>query len=148
MAFGEYAYSFALFDADHRLVDWDKGFEREWLFAAPVFRPGITYPEMLEAALSDAAAQGFVDDNYGGVDIDTMIRDRVASFGTDRSWEYKTPEDRIVRVDEHRTAQGGIRRFAWDVTAERRATTALTEARQRLEAADSDTGAAGPRVTT
>jgi PAS domain S-box-containing protein len=44
-------------------------------------------------------------------------------------------------VDERRTAQGGIRRFAWDVTEEREATTALTEARQRLETADSAPGA-------
>ena len=52
---------FALFDADRRLVDWDAGFEREWLFAAPVLRPGLTYPELLKAALSDPAVRGFVD---------------------------------------------------------------------------------------
>jgi two-component system cell cycle sensor histidine kinase PleC len=140
MAVGEFAYSFALFDAESRLVDWDEGFEHEWLFAAPVFRPGITYPEMLKAALSDQAATGFLRDNYGGVDADSVIRERIATFGTNRSWEYTTSEGRNIRVDERRTAQGGIRRFAWDVTEERRATTALTEARQRLEAADSDTG--------
>ena len=70
-----------------------------------------------------------------------MIRDRVAGFGTNRSWEYRTPENRIVRVDERRTTQGGILRFAWEVTEEREATTALTEARQRLETADSAPGA-------
>jgi len=141
MAFGEFAYSFALFDSDRRLVDWDAGFEREWLYAAPVLTPGMTYPEMLRAALSAPEAQGFVADNYGGTGVEAMMRDRIASFGTDRSWEYRTPENRIVRVDERRSAQGGIRRFAWDVTEEHQATTALTEARQRLEAADSDTGA-------
>src|SRR4051812_16372887 len=140
MAFGEFAYSFALFDSDRRLADWDAGFEREWLYAAPVLRRGMTYPELLKAALAAPEAQGFVADNYGA-DAEAMIRDRTASFGTDRSWEYKTPEERIVRVDERRTAGGGVRRFAWDVTEERRATSALTEARQRLQAADSDTGA-------
>jgi PAS domain S-box-containing protein len=139
MAFGEFAYSFALFDADGRLVDWDAGFEREWLYAAPVIKPGITYPELLKAALNAPAARGFVADNYRA-GVNAMIRDRIASFGTDRSWEYRTPENCMVRVDERRTAQGGVRRFAWDITEERRATTALTEARQRLEAADSDTG--------
>jgi PAS domain S-box-containing protein len=139
MAFGEFAYSFALFDAEGRLVDWDQGFEREWLFAAPMFRTGITYPEMVNAALSDEAATSFLRDNYGGVDTDSVIRERLATFGTDRSWEYITREGRNVRVDERRTAQGGIRRFAWDVSEERRARTALSEARQRLDAADSDT---------
>ena len=56
MASGEFTHSFALFDADRRLVDWDEGFEKEWLYAVPVLRPGITYPEMLKAALSDPAA--------------------------------------------------------------------------------------------
>ena len=141
MAFGEFAYSFALFDSDRRLADWDAGFEREWLYAAPVLRPGLTYPELLKAALSAPETRGFVIENYGNAGVEAMIRDRVVTFGTDRSWEYRTPENRMVRVDERRTAQGGIRRFAWDVTEEYRATTALTEARQRLEAADSDTGA-------
>jgi PAS domain S-box-containing protein len=138
MATGQFTHSFALFDADRRLVDWDEGFEKEWLYAVPVLRPGITYPEMLKAALSDPAAQQFVRDNYGEGDATQLIRTRIGTFGTNRSWKYTSGPNRVVSVDERLTALGGIRRLARDITNETEAQTALAEAQQRLEAADSD----------
>ena len=134
MASGEFQHSFALFDADSRLVDWDEGFENEWVFAVPVLKRGVTYAEMLKAALSYPAAEQFVQENYGQSDIDEVIRARLKSFGTNRSWEYGIHGVRVVHVDERRTALGGIRRFARDITEER-------QTQQRLEAADSETGA-------
>jgi len=141
MASGEFIHSFALFDADTRLVDWDEGFENEWVFAVPVLKRGITYADMLRAALSHPLAEKFAQDNFGESDIEAVIRGRVATFGTDRNWEYGIHGSRIVHVDERRTALGGIRRLARDITEERQAETALVEAQQRLEAADSETGA-------
>jgi len=138
MADGEFTHSFALFDADHRLVDWDEGFANEWLYAAPVLRRGITYPELLKAALSDRAAQQFVKDNYGEGNVSQLIRARIGTFGTNRSWRYTSGPNRVVSVDEHLTALGGVRRLARDITNETEAQTALAEAQQRLEAADSD----------
>jgi PAS domain S-box-containing protein len=141
MAIGEFTHSFALFDADSRLVDWDEGFENEWVFAVPKLKRGITYPDLLRAALSDPVAQQFMEANYHETDIETVVAGRVKSFGTDRNWEYSNLGTRVVHVDERRTALGGIRRFARDITEERQAETALVEAQQRLEAADSETGA-------
>jgi PAS domain S-box-containing protein len=138
MASGEFTHSFALFDADHRLVDWDDGFENEWVFAAPVLKRGMTYAEMLRAALSDPAAERFVEENFGESGLDAIIQSRVKTFGTDRTWEYSIVGGRAVRIDERRTRLGGIRRFARDITDEKQAGTALVEAQQRLEAADSN----------
>jgi PAS domain S-box-containing protein len=138
MASGEFTHSFALFDADSRLVDWDEGFENEWVFAAPVLKPGMTYAEMLRAALSDPAAEQFMRENYGENGIEAAIQSRLKLFGTDRNWEYSITGGRAVRVDERRTKLGGIRRFARDITDEKQAETALVEAQQRLEAADSN----------
>jgi len=137
MASGEFTHSFALFDADSRLVDWDEGFENEWVFAAPVLKPGMTYAEMLRAALSDPAAEQFVEENFGKSGIEAVIASRLKTFGTDRTWEYDFNGSRAARVDERRTRLGGIRRFARDITDEKQAETALVEAQQRLEAADS-----------
>jgi len=141
MATGEFTHSFALFDADSRLVDWDEGFENEWLFAVPALKRGVTYPDLLRAALSDPIARQFMEVNYHESDLETVIRSRVKSFGNDRSWDYTMLGTRVVHVDERRTALGGIRRLARDITEERQAETALVEAQQRLEAADSETGA-------
>jgi len=141
MASGEFAFSFALFDADHRLVDWDEGFENEWVYAAPQLKRGMHYKDMVRAALSAPETEDFVTRNYPGHALEALIESRAASFGADRTREYSTLGDRTVRVDERRTRLGGVRRFARDITEEKRAESALTEARQRLEAADSDTGA-------
>src|ERR1700733_13597191 len=128
MATGEFTHSFALFDADSRLVDWDEGFESEWVFAVPALKLGITYPDLLRAALSDPTAQQFMEVNYNESDIETVIRSRVKTFGTDRSWDYRMLGTRVVHVDERRTAHGGIRRLARDITEEKQAETALVEA--------------------
>jgi PAS domain S-box-containing protein len=138
MPFQEFTQSFALFDADRRLVDWDEGFENEWVFAAPVLKRGMTYAEMLTAALSDPAAEQFVKENFGDSSLDSIIQGRIETFGADRTWEYSLADGRAVRIDERRTRQGGIRRLARDITGEKQAGTALVEAQQRLEAADSD----------
>ena len=140
MASEEFLHSYALFDADGRLVDWDEGFAAEWFYAAPVLVPGIAYADLLRAALSNAVAVQFIVDNYAMDDREAFIRRRVADFGTNRSHEYRVPSGRIIRVDEHRTVTGGVRRLARDITEEKQAEDALVEAQQRLDAADSDVG--------
>jgi PAS domain S-box-containing protein len=139
MTSGEFLHSFSLFDANARLVDWDEGFAAEWRLAAPTLKPGASYAALLEAALSDPVTLDFLEKNHGTRDSNALIQLRLRAFGTDRSWEYRTLEGRTVHVDERRTATGGVRRVARDITDARAAETALVEARQRLEAADTDT---------
>ncbi len=140
MASEDFLHSFALFDADGRLVDWDEGFAAEWFYAAPVLASGIAYADLLRAAMSNAVTVQFIVDNYAMEDREAFIRGRVANFGADRSHEYRMPSGRIIRVDERRTVSGGVRRLARDITEEKQAEDALVEAQQRLDAADSDVG--------
>jgi len=130
--------SFALLDSDRRLVDWDDGFVEEFQPANLTLKLGMPYADILRAAAADPAArQLFIDHSESG-DTESLIRERLDGLGSDRSCEYRTLTGRIVQVDEHRTATGGIRRSTRDVTDERAGGTALLKANQRQDAEDSD----------
>jgi PAS domain S-box-containing protein len=142
MASGDFQNSFALFDADGRLVDWDRGFELEFRYAAPFLKPGIFYAEILRAAIDTADAKKFLHDNFRTSDFEALIQNRAANLGQEMTREYRTPGGRVVRVDQLPTERGGIRRLARDITDERTAEEALARAHQQLDAADSDSDGA------
>jgi PAS domain S-box-containing protein len=139
MASGKFQQSFALFDAEGRLIDWDEGYAQEWQVCGMSLRAGVTYAELLTATLDVPRAREFLAFNYKSPVPEQVIRDQIAGFGTDRAREYRTQTGRIVRIDERRTVAGGIRRLAYDITDEKEAGDALV-AQQRLEEADSDAG--------
>jgi PAS domain S-box-containing protein len=130
--------SFALYDSDHRLVDWDDGFVEEFRLAGVTLTRGMRYADMLRAAITHPAAMQLFVEHSEFCDTESLIRERLNGFGADRSSEYRTLTGQIVRVDEHRTAAGGIRRSTRDVTDERAGGTALLKANQRQDAEDSD----------
>jgi PAS domain S-box-containing protein len=138
MEAGHFSHSFSLFDADGRLVDWDENFPREWAYAVPVLKTGVRYAELLRAALSDPRAARFVQDNFESSNIEEHIRNRLAGFGTDRTLEYRANSGRIIRVDERRTASGGVHRLARDITDEKNVEGVLAEVQQHLGAVHSD----------
>jgi PAS domain S-box-containing protein len=139
MESGENPYSFALFDAEGRLVDWDRGFESEFLYASPILKAGITYSEILRAAVSNPLVRDFMAENFENPDPEAVIQTRLADFGRNWAHEYRQVGGRLIHVEEQRTANGGICRFARDVTEERAAEGALARARWQLDAAGSDT---------
>ena len=108
--------SFALYDSGHRLVDWDDGFIEEFRLAGVELKPGMHYLDVLRAAAAPASLAVFAEQAADG---ERPVQDRRAGFGEDRSCEYRTFTGRIVRVDEHPTATGGIRRSTRDVTDDR-----------------------------
>jgi hypothetical protein len=133
----EFERSFAVFDAAGRLIDWDEGFEREWSFVAAYLKPGVTYAELLHQVANAPAAQESLIKNFGLEGIQPMIRRRIEAFGKSRSTDFKF-DGRIIEIEELPTRSGGIMRLAKDVTDERGAKRALTEARHHLQAASSD----------
>lgn len=139
MAAGKFQHSFALFDAEGRLVDWDEGYDQEWQLADISPSADVTYGELLTAALNNPMAREFLANNYPESTPEEVIRTQIEGFGTDRSREYRTQTGRLIQIDEQRTISGGVRRLAHDVTDEREAAGAL-QAQQRLEEADTDTG--------
>ncbi len=138
MAAGDFQSSFSLFDADGHLVDWDKGFELEYRYAAPFLKLGIGYGDILRAAIDTADAKKFLRDNFQTSNFEALIQNRVKSLGQELTREYRTPSGRTIRVDQLPTERGGVRRLARDITEERNAEEALAKAHQQLDAADSD----------
>jgi two-component system cell cycle sensor histidine kinase PleC len=144
--------SFALYDSNHRLVDWDDGFVEEFRLAGVTLKPGMHYADVLRSATADPASlalfaeQSGVSDGADVSDGERAVQQRLADFGSDRSWEYRTFGGRIVRIDEYHTQAGGIRRSTRDVTDERAGGTALLKANQRQDAEDSDLHSASVEI--
>jgi PAS domain S-box-containing protein len=139
---GKFPDSFALFDAEHRLVDWNEGFVQEFQRVGLTLTRGLSYAEMLRAARTKLTPQELAAGHSEFDDIEREIQNRLAGFGEARSSEYATPAGRIVRIDEQRSLAGGILRSARDVTDEREAGTVLMRAKQQLDAEKSDLSSA------
>src|SRR5579859_7617160 len=134
----EFPTSFALFDADHRLVEWNEGFAREYEHIGLTLKPGLTYAEMLEAAAARLTTEQIFAGHPQTRDPGQELQDRLAGFGQERTSEYQTGAGRVVRIEERRTLSGGIIRYARDVTDDHDAGSALLRANRRLDAEASD----------
>jgi PAS domain S-box-containing protein len=132
--------SFALFDSEKRLVDWDAGFALEWSFVASQLKPGIPFADLVRAAISDPIALQFMRETFGVEDTQALLANRITRFGQPRTVRHQAANGRIMLVDEQPTEAGGVRRISRDITEEYLAEAALTAAEQKLKAADSDEG--------
>ncbi len=135
---GRFPDSFALFDADYRLVDWNEGFVQEFQRVGLALTRGLSYAEMLRAARTSLTPEEISAGHPGFDDIEREIQNRLAGFGEERSSEYATPAGRIVRIEEQRSLSGGVLRSARDVPDEREAGTALLRAKLQRDAEESD----------
>jgi PAS domain S-box-containing protein len=136
---GEFPSSFALFDADHRLVEWNEGFAQEYQHIGLILERGLSYREMLEAAAAKLTTEQIFAGHPPVRDARQELEDRLAGFGRERTSEYKNRDGRILRIEERRSSSGGILRYAYDVTDERDAGSALLRAsREQLDAGASD----------
>ena len=135
---GEFPSSFAFFDADHRLVEWNQGFAQEYAHIGLTLKRGLTYREMLEAAAANLTTEQIFAGHPQLHDAKQELEDRLAGFGEERISEYESGTGRVVRIEERRAVSGGIMRFAYDVTDEHEAGSALLRANRRLDAEASD----------
>jgi PAS domain S-box-containing protein len=138
--------SFALYDAHHRLVDWDEGFVEELQLAGVTLRPGMDYAEVLLAATADPVNLRMFAAQFGISDGAMLPRQRLDGFGCDRSCDYRSFTGRIVHIDEHLTMAGGIRRYSRDVTEERAGFRALAKADRQQDVEDSDLHSASVEI--
>ena len=109
---GKFPDSFALFDADHRLVDWNEGFVQEYRRIGLALTRGLSYAEMLRAARANLTPEELSAVHSDFEDIERELQQRLAGFGEERTSEYRTPTGRIVRIDEQRSLSGGVLRSA------------------------------------
>ena len=134
MSSGEFLNSFALVDADGRLVFWDEGFAQEFRFAAPLLKPGASYAEIARAISNDPRVKALLA-NSGFGDLDSLFEHGIGELSNDFRVEYRTPEGRVILVEQYKTEAGGVRRFARDVTEEPDEGDRLTTVYRRLDAA-------------
>ena len=137
MSSAEFQHSLALFDAAGHLVDWDEGFAREWLYAAPHLTVGAIYGDLVRQAVANPDAKQFLADNFEFDAAEVPINTRIAGFGQERTSQY-TIDGRTIEVHEWPTRRGGVLRVARDVTEARTAEDALTAAQHQLMAADAE----------
>src|ERR1700735_73383 len=108
----EFPSSFAFFDAEHRLVEWNEGFAQEYRQIGLTLKRGLSYAEMLEAAASRLTTEQIFAGHPRSRDARQELKDRLAGFGQERTSEYQTQEGRVVRIDERQALSGGILRYA------------------------------------
>lgn len=101
---------FILYDAQDRIVMTNSKFREFYPELAPVLRPGTTFEELLRYAVKT----GMVDPSG---DVDAWIAHRLEQHRNPTGFiERRLSTGRVIRVTEHRTAEGGIVSLGVDVT--------------------------------
>jgi PAS domain S-box-containing protein len=122
--------AFALFDSDDCLILCNSVYRRLLHANAPGALVGKPFAELLEAWSKDMA---FDDDaqraRWRDERIEARRRERTTVF------DVRLLDGRRMRVVDRRTAEGGVVKTIWDLTAEERRAEELREARVAAEAA-------------
>jgi PAS domain S-box-containing protein len=136
MSVPHFQQSFALFDRDRRLVEWNADFTEELAVAASVIRQGATFEEIVNRVYAETGAES-LDTATDAAERKRHQEDMLSGFGKNREFQYSRGE-RVFRVSETLTHSGGIHRLARDVTAERQISEKLAEAEKRLNVSGSE----------
>jgi PAS domain S-box-containing protein len=131
MSVPEFQQSFALFDRDGRLVEWNDDFVEELAVAAPAIRRGATFEEIVGLVYDSPLGNGI--DDADPAERASHREDLLRHFGKTRQFDYRRGA-RSFHVRESLTQSGGIHRLARDVTDERQMSVKLAEAEKRLKA--------------
>lgn len=136
MSVPDFQQSFALFDRDGRLVEWNAGFTEELAVAAPAIKQGATFEEIVNCVYADMSVEA-LDTSPDPEERAQHQKEMLGNFGKSREFQYSRGE-RVFRVSESLTQSGGIHRLARDVTAERQISEKLAEAEKRLNVSGSE----------
>jgi two-component system, cell cycle sensor histidine kinase PleC len=121
---------FTLWDADDRLVLWNRRHVEFFPELAGVLRPGISFVEVLRHNVRIGAVR------LGERPPDAHEAETVAAHRAGGKREVHTGDGRIIAVREYRTAEGGVVRLDTDITDIRQREAALVEAREQAETAN------------
>jgi PAS domain S-box-containing protein len=131
MSVPDFQQSFALFDSDGRLLEWNADFVEELAAASSVIRRGATFAE-IAGQVYDTQLDNLVD-NLTADERESHRQELLKHFGKPREFTY--PRGGMTfHVRESLTQSGGIHRLARDVTAELQTSEKLAEAEKRLKA--------------
>jgi PAS domain S-box-containing protein len=127
----DFQQSFALFDRDGRLVEWNADFVGELAVAAPVIKRGVSFAEIV-GQVYDSPLDDSID-AAEPAERESHREDLLKHFGKSREFQYRRGA-RVFHVRESLTESGGVHRLARDITAERQLSEKLAEAEKRLKA--------------
>jgi PAS domain S-box-containing protein len=125
--------SFAVFDRDGRLVEWNTDFTEELAAAASVIRQGATFEEIVNCVYANTSLRATETTDERIRHQEEMLR----NFGQNREFQYNRGEQ-VFHVRESLTQSGGIHRLARNVTAELQISEKLAEAEKRLNVSGSE----------
>lgn len=122
------ADGFALYDSRDRLVVHNKRLEEMLDFVADVMVPGITFEEIIRAAV----VKGGIRSAEGRVE--EYLQERLERHRNPKgAFEIEVPNGRLLRIEEKVTTDGGRVCLYSDVTARRDVEKALVESENRFK---------------
>ena len=120
----------AFYDADDRLVLWNARYGEVNRELGPVLRPGMMFRELLEVGLS----QNLYADAVGKEAL--WIEERLAARrAASQTMEQEMADGRWLRIQDRRTAGGGVVTSVNDITDLKADARALAQARDAADAA-------------
>ena len=120
-----------LYDADDRLIVWNARYAEVNPGLADILEVGVRFRSLLQKGVD----RGLFPDAVGRET--EWLEERMAErLRLSSSNEHRLIEDRWLRVEVRRTAQGGIVSVVTDITEMRRAAQALAEAKEAAEQAN------------
>jgi len=133
--------AFALYDAEGRLVIFNKAYRQLYRHSPDLLKPGVSF----ETILRDRLRRNMVPDLAG--DGEEWVRRRLAIFfRASGSIERVFPGGTWWKMDEQRTANGGIAQIATDITAIKAREEALRESEERFRRLFEDTAVGAAMV--
>ena len=114
----------ALFDRDLKMVAWNEQFPTLVGLSDEFLRGQRNFPDFIRFLAEQ--------DYYGPVDIETAVRERVATFGERYAGERVTRDGTSLEIVRNPIPGGGSINMYTDVTERRRAQALVEESRERL----------------
>ena len=125
----------AFCDAQDRLIFWNKAYAEAARMSAMDLKPGLTFRQILEAALECKGYTSAIGREQ------EWLEERMAQHNAPHSLhEHPQNDGRWVRIEERRTADGGVIMVLVDITDLKRDAQALAEARDQAQKANRSKG--------
>jgi PAS domain-containing protein len=123
------AQGICVYDADNRVVLFNRAYVDSFNLSAEVIRPGLTYRQVM----AHSAAQG----NFASDRVDSICRERLALLAAGKrfSVHQEMPSGRIMTLDIRPLPDGGWITVAEDITRRARLESALQLQTERIERA-------------